>query len=320
MGELLRELIVDESDLSALAAAKQCPDTIVFKNTKNMDVDRQELSRAISAIPGVQQATSLVVAVSSHLTDLSTIEGLSGIVNIQVNGSRIETLDGIAKFHNARYLNVDTGRNRKRDVAGIADAPISKLSLQYAKPRDFEAIAASPTIAHLELGASPRPPLASWSQVPISVLSLSRGTFNEVGDTAAVGTVTKLVLLACRRLEALVGDNGNVKWLVIQGSERLRLDTISSFAGLESVYVAGGRGELSLSALAGMSALTEASFEKCKVEVDVENLSVMFPRLTGLHVASLGEAAALRLSRMNPGVLFSTGRAAFRNGLPAEGG
>lgn len=309
------ELEIDEADLGLLDKVNQGAEAVVFENSKGVDVDDEEIARAISSLPELESFTSLVVGVSSRLRDLSIVRKFPRLVNIQVNGARIRSLDGLREFRSGRYLNVDTGANRSRDIAGIADTAIAKLSLHYARPEDFAAIAASSTITHLELGSSPRPPLESWTRVPISILSLSGGTFSELGNTAVIGSLTRLVLVACRRLEALVGDNHHVKWLVIQGSGRLRLDSIATFVGLESLYVVGSGNKLALSALAELKSLATASFESCKIEIDRDDIASMLPRLAKLHATGLRKDVAVRLSSANPGILLSTERGNYRGGV-----
>jgi hypothetical protein len=312
------ELEIDESDDRPAKQVSFDGDTIVFKNSSGRAVSSDDLTARLVALPGIETITSLVVDPSSRLEDLAIVAAFPNLVNAQINGSHIRSLEGLAAFHKGRYLNIDTGANRQRDIASVADAPIVKLSLHYARPQDLEAIARSSTINHLELGASPQPPFERWTHVPISILALSGGIFKELGNTAAIPTLHKLALIGCRRLEALTGDNSNITWLAIQGSSRLRLDTAASFTNLESMFIVGIQQELAFSALGHLERLRTVSLENCKVDLDVASLSATMPQLVSLHIQGLNPDHALQLSRTNPSVSFSTGYVTYKNGLSIE--
>lgn len=315
MNESPKELEIEESRLDTLREVKTEIKTLVFKNAIGLDVDGSQMAEHLASIPGIEAITSVVVASSSRLRDLAIVRGLPRLLNIQVNGAHIQSLDGLAWFRNGRYLNIDTGKNRRRTIAGIGDAPITKLSLQYAKAQDFEAIAESSTLSHLELGASPQPPFERWEHVPVSALVFSNGSFQEITDTAILATLKKLVLTRCRRLEELTGDNSNVTWLVIQGCRRLRLHTVATFPNLESLFIVGDQSKVALSHLGQMARLATLSFENCKVTIDIPELGASMPRLASLHIAGLGEDQALHLSRANPEISVSNGTHVYRNGV-----
>jgi Leucine-rich repeat (LRR) protein len=309
------ELELEETKFRTLTAVKGGVDTLVLTNESGREPDADALADWLASVPGIEAITSLVVTPSSRLEHLMLVRGLPNLMNIQINGSRLRSLEGLESFRNGRYADIDTGKNRRRNIAAIAKAPITKLRLQYATPGDFDVIAMSLTLRDLELGASPQPPLERWVRLPLESLSCSKGTFSELTDTAKVPTLKSLVLTNCRKLEALTGDNGGVTWLVIQGCGRLDLNTVASFVQLESLSIVGRRDELALSALGRLTRLESLFLEGRKVTVDVGNLRTSMPQLTSLCITRLKWERALELSRANPGVSIATGSITYRDGV-----
>jgi hypothetical protein len=313
------EVLVDESDFRSLKRIKTGDSTVVLENTGRRDVDGDELAAHFGALPGIENIESLTVDPTSRLRNLSVVKGLPSLLNIQVNGLQIRTLDGLEWFRKGRYLNVDTGKNRRRDITKLQEAPLRKLTLQYAREEDFDAIAGSRTLGHLELGTSPQPSFGEWKKVPLETLGLYSGLFKELADTAEVPALRKLVLIRCRNLEKLAGDNGKVSWLVISACGKLDLRTLRTFSGLKSLVVVANAKNCPLSAFAELGGLETLSFDACQVPVDLSELGASMPRLKELHHSELKEDEARRLSQASPGVSISTARQTYRDGVLVRG-
>jgi hypothetical protein len=317
--ETFGEVLVDESDVRSLKRIKTGDSAIVLENTGGRDVDGGEIAARFAELPGIENVESLTVGPTSRLRDLGVVKGLPSLLNIQVNGLQIRTLDGLEWFRKGRYLNVDTGKNRRRDIAKLQEAPIRKLTLQYAREEDFDAIAGSRTLGQLELGGSPQPSFGEWKKVPLETLGLYTGSFKELADTAEVPALRKLVLTRCRNLEKLAGDNGKVSWLVISACGKLDLRTLRTFGGLKSLVVVANSKKCPLSAFAELGWLETLSFDACQVPVDLPELGASMPRLKELHHSELKEDEARRLSQASPGVSISTARKTYRDGAPVPG-
>lgn len=281
-------------------------------------MDGDLLASWLAAIPGIENVSSLTVAPSSRMRDLKVVAGLPNLVNIQVNGLNVESLDGLRHFRQGRFLAVDTGANRRRSIAAISETSLPKVSLQYGNEQDFDAIATNASIGHLVLGGSPRPPLESWGGVPISTLSLSSGTFAELSGMSAISSLKELVVNGCRKLEAFVADDNSVKWLVIQQCPRLDVVTVKAFRRVEYLTVVGKAKPFSFSGLGALVHAKSISLLKCQVEMDVMNLGAVMPQLEELEVTGLQAAEAVRLSTANPGVTISTGARSYRAGAARE--
>jgi hypothetical protein len=313
------EVQVDEADFRALKRLKTGDSTIVLENTGGKDVDGEALAAHFAALPGIEKIESLTVDPTSRLRDLGVVKGFPNLLNLQVNGLQLRTLDGLEWFRKGRFLNVDTGKNKRRDLSKLQEAPIHKLTLQYAKEEDFDAIAGSRTLGHLQLGGSPLPSFGEWKKVPLESLGLSSGSFKELADTAGVASLRKLTLIGCRNLEKVAGDNGKVTWLVLTTCGKLDLRTLRTFSGLKSLVVVANAKKCPLSAFAELRELENLSFDACQVPIDLRELGAALPRLKELHHSELKEDEARRLSEASPGVTISTARQKYRDGAPMKG-
>lgn len=231
------ELAIEESQAASLSRIPSGIDTVELVNRTGTEVEEDVLGTELARVSGVERIRSLTVTPSSRVKNLRFLESLPWLQNLQVNGLRLQTLEGLEKLGNGRLLNLDTGRNRRRDAAKIAEARISRLMLEWARPEDLDAIAGSTTITELSLSSCPPLALDRWQGVPIETLSLFGGTITELAGTRHVASLRKLTLYNCSHLERFSGDNGNVTWMVIQRCKNLDLRTISTFRNLEFLAV-----------------------------------------------------------------------------------
>lgn len=238
-GQGQEELEIEESQAPSLSRIPSGADTLELINRTGTEVEESVLGTELARVPGIERIRSLTLTPSSRVKNLRFLESLPWLENLQLNGLRLQTLEGIEGFRNGRFINLDTGRNRSRDIAKIAEARISRLMLEWARPEDLEAIGGSTTITELSLSNCPPLALDRWQRVPIETLGLFGGTIEELADTRHIASLRKLTLYNCGKLERFSGDNGNVTWMVIQRCKKLDLRTISTFRGLEFLAVPG---------------------------------------------------------------------------------
>lgn len=312
----LGEFELDESEFRSVKRLATNVDTIVLENRGCAGVVGGEIGEWLRQVPGIEHVESLVLAPSSRLVDVTVIRGIPNLVNLQVNSLHVRSLDGLEAFRNGRYVNIDTGGNRQRSIAKITQAPIVKLTLQYAHEEDLAVIAGSSTLKHLELGGAPRLPFEEWRKVPLEILGLSKGSFRELTNSARLLTLTKLILIGCSKMEKFLGDNSVLKWLAIRNCPRLDLEQLETLRSLESLTIVGGKHPLALSSLTSLKALKFVSIDGCPVRVDLANLRSAMPLLETLHISGLKADQVVDLSRANQGVVISAGRQSYRDGRP----
>jgi hypothetical protein len=312
--ETLEEVVVEESAFRRLKRIGVGVNTLVLRNEREVDADGEQMAEWFSSLPRIDKIENLILESTSRLRDVRVVKGLPGLANLQVNGLRIRSLDGLEQFCNGRYINIDTDRNKRRSIAGISQAPIKKLTLQYAKEEDFDAISASATIRHLELGGSPNPPFQKWRDVPIEILGLSKGAFKELACTSDIASLESMTLIGCRRLERITGENDTVRWLVVSSCAKLDLGCVTTFRGLRDLFIVANRRSCTLSSFAHLSHLKILSLEACDIKIDTDELNSAMPSLEQLHILGLNDRKALQLSRLNPNIAISTGREVYRKG------
>jgi hypothetical protein len=309
------ELDLEEWEAGALKRIAPGIDTLVLGNQAGTDVDEAALAEALGRVQGIEGIKNLRVLPSSRVQDVRFIGALPALATMMLQGQRLVSLDGIESFRHGRYLSITTGKNRKRDISGLAQAPVTRLRLDFAKGTDLEAIARSSTLRHLDLNGPPNLDLAEWGNVPLEVLALWNGAIEALGNTERIATLRSVTLNGCRKLERFEGQSGNVTWMTVQDCHRLDWRTLSAFRGLQYLGVIASRTAIPLSTFSGLEELRSVALWNCKVEVDVNDLKRSAPRLEELDVQQLKDQPTVELSKANPGVLISNGRRAFRGGV-----
>lgn len=312
--EMFGEVVVAEPSFRDLQRIGGDESTLVLENEEGVDVDGDEMASWFRGLPGIDRVKSLVLGPTSRLRDVRVVKGLPRLENLQVNGLRLASLDGLEELRHGQYLNLDTGRNKRRSIAELSRAPLRKLTLQFARDEDLDAIASNRTLRHLELGGSPQSPFKRWTSVPLEFVGLSRCSFKELADTAEITSLTKMTLIRCKSLERLAGDHSRLSWLAIHACAKLDLQTLATLRGLESLFVVDNRKDCPLSAFAGLARLKILSLEACKVKLDLDDLDGALPALEELHILGLDDRKALQLSRLNPAISVFTGIRTYQNG------
>lgn len=308
------ELEIEEWNIGSLKTIGQECKTLSLRNNAGKPIRGETLERDLHRVAGMEKITSLVVLSSSRLEDLSFIKALPELENLQLYGLRLRSLAGVERLERGRFIEVDTGRNRQRDISGIAAVPVTRLSLRWANPGDVEAIAGSSTIRNLALNDCPPLSLERWRGVPIESMSLLGGQLQELVHTRVLGKLRQIILGRCSKLEHFAGDNGNVTWMVIEACNRLDFKTIGTFGGVESLNVVKIKSEVPMSAFASLRELRHLSLRQCNVEYDIQSLRKSAPKLEKLLITGLRKAPLVALSAANPDVLISDGVSSYRNG------
>jgi hypothetical protein len=309
----LGDLEVDESNIRSLRRIEPGYDSLVLCNPSRSKVDEGELGNELAGIAGIEGVKSLVVEVSSMVKNLIFLEALTGLETLRLYGLQLLTLEGLEWFRRGWFIDIETGKNRKRDITKVAETSITKLCLHWAKTEDLEAIGRSATIRELMLSNCPNLSLERWRSVPMDAMQLFGGTIDELADTAHLASLRSLTFFGCRRLAKFSGDNSNVTWMVVQHCNVLDYRTLTTFQNLEHLTVVSIKPQFPLSVFAGLERLKSLSLLR-KVEIDTMDLKSMAPTLERLMVTGLKKDVAVELSKANSGVQISNGVWSYRNG------
>ena len=303
------ELEIDEA---RIATGPGGPfETAILANPDGIEVDEARLRQELGRLAGAEAITSLVVQPSSRVTDVRFLDAFPALETLELYGLRLRTLDGLDAFVRGRYLKVDTGRNAGRDLSRLAAAPITRLWLNWANAGDLPAVAASTTLRELTIANCPALGFEGWGSVPLESMTLAAGEVGELADTARVPTLRRLILDHCGAFTRFAGDNGGIRWMVIQGCDRLDLETVSTCANLEFLTVVGIKRPVQLSSFASLARVRRLSLLECNAVVEATELA---PGLEELAITGLSGDAAAGLSSANPDVAVSNGVSSYLNG------
>jgi hypothetical protein len=290
--------------------------SVVLKNSAGDAVDAQRLAERIAVTRGVEKVTKLHVHPSSHVCNLGFLRALPALESLNVEGLQLQTLDGIDGFRRGRFLRIDTGRNRTRELSALASLSLTKLDLAWSRASDLLSVARMRALRELMLGNCPPFEMSTLATLSLEVLQLFGGKLEVLADTSSIPTLRQLTLFGCNKISRFEGNNRDVTWMVVQRCPSVDWSTIATFSGLEHLTIVSGKNIL-LAHFAGLPALKSLSFQNCKFEPESFNLKFKAPGLEEIFVSSLKGEAATALSAANRGVLISTNKGSFRNGRVA---
>jgi hypothetical protein len=304
----------NEGEISVHRNLDDSEDTITLSSQTGQEVDELALARALSRIPGIESIKLLTVQFDSMVKNLRFLEAVPGLETLQLNGRQLQSLDGLEWFSRGRVIGIDTERNRSRNTEKISTTRIGVLIMGWANAGDLETIGRTTTLRRLNLSRCPALSFHQWRDVPLETIQLFGGSIEELGDTSVLGNLRKLTLAVHRKLQRFVGDNSNVKELIIQKCYALDVNTLSTFRNLVSLIVTDFKKELPLSTFAGFPRLRKLWLIQCKVVLDKLDLKSTAPDLEDLHILKLPKDRLMELSHANPDVRVSSGDWQCRNG------
>lgn len=300
------ELVIEESNFYDLKRIELGYEKIEFTNHLGVEVDSDALVDYLSAVEGVDQIQSLSIDWNSQLKDLKVIKAFPNLRYIKVYGYKIMSLEGLRWFQQGEYIKICTETNRRRRINQISQAPLKRMSLQYARSEDLHDIAECLTLNDLELIRSKELDISKWSRISLESLSLKQGKFTELGDTGEIICLNDISIIGCRSLERFAGDNSRITRLLIDNCKKLDLRTIQTFKGIKFLVVNSCPNEIGLTEIGEFKYLKEISLINCNIKVDTTDLNRHFPKLKELHISNMKKEQAIELSQSNPDILITT--------------
>lgn len=312
------EIKIEEWDARSFPAIKPGCDTLALSNDAGKEIDNMSLRDDLASISGIKNIKLLIIEYNSMIKDLSILQAMLALETLQLYGLQLLDLDGLENFRHGRYIEINTDRNKRRNIKKIAETKITKLSLQYGNPGDLDAIGGCLALEELILTRCPKLQLDQWQNVPLESMSLSGGNLVMLDNTSCISTLDSVFLFGCRKLERFDGDNSNVTRLVIQSCNLLDFRTIATFSNLETVDVTGIKNELLLSAFSDLSQIRFLDLHDCKVCLDVMDIKSSAKKLEEISIYKIKKDKAVELSNANPDVVVTNGTLSYKNGDQVE--
>ncbi|WP_157764348.1 hypothetical protein [Paenibacillus riograndensis] len=301
------ELIIDESKFTELTTIGAKYNSLSISNPSNIEVDAEALMEHLKQITDIEKVEKLIIDYNSSLTNLRILSAFTSLKILHVYGQHIKSLDGIEFFNKGEYIKIQTHSNRHRDLSQLSNTKVEYIDLFAERKEDLTAIAGFKNIKILDIYHSPiEPDFEEWKDVRIENLSFKSCKFKEFGNTTAASALDDISILGCRSLERFTGDNSNIKRLVLDGSKKLDLRTLKTFAGIETLIVNSCTQEMNLTELAGLDNVKHIDFILCQVQVDLIQLKEHFPQIESLHISQMKKGYGMQLKDLNPNVKITS--------------
>jgi len=307
--KLGKRIEIDESNfklIDSLGTVEGSDRLCIGNESEDIETDATSLYNHLKNLEGANRVEALHIEWSSRLRDIMIIKAFPNLRFLHVWGHNIVSLAGLEWFEKGEYIDIDTGKNHKRVIDEISHVPIQRISLNYGKKEDYEAIGKCLSLNNLDINKGPSPDFYKWRNVPLEHLRFEGGKFTELSDVGCLKALKDIMVMRCRTFERFVGDNSSVRNLTIHGCKRFDILSLSSLQGLETVWIHSCAPEISLSDLPDHSTLRGILFNSCKVNVDVYDIARRMPRLEDITIPKLKKEQEQLLSQANPNIKFET--------------
>lgn len=299
---MLQELVLEEGRFTELTHIDEQYDSLKITNMSDIKPDAEALTDHLQQIEGIDRIRTLTINYNSSLTDLRVLRAFTNLKSLFVYGHQIISFDGIEWFNNGKNIIIETHRNRRRDISQISQTKVENVYLQVERMEDFSALAGCKYLKHVDIFHSMEPNFEEWKTMPAESVSFKSCKFKELGNLSMVPNLKELDVLGCRSLEKFIGDNSNIKRLVVDSCKKLDLSTLKTFEGVEVLIVNSCAKAMNLIEIGGLKYVRSINFILCNVEVDLINLKEYFPNIEKLYISGMKKEFGEQLKQLNPDV------------------
>ena len=301
------KLELNEAQFTHLMSIESHCTSVEISNSLEMEVDAEALIKHLKQVTGTDRIEKLIINYNSSLEDLSILQAFTNLKILYVYGQYIKTFDGIEWFTKGEYIQVQTHRNRRRDISKLSQTKVERMDIYVERMEDYLSAANCENLKKIELYHSAiEPDFIEWKKSSVEEMSFKSCKFKEMGDTALVSRLTKLNVRGCRSFERFKGDNSNIKRLEVDNCRKLDMSTLRTFSGAEALLANSCTQEFNLTDIGRLENVKHLSFMLCNVEVDLINLKDYYPNQESLHISKIKKDFGLQLKRLNPDIKITS--------------
>lgn len=307
------EIDIEEWQIPTVKKISKKYDELILTNMAKKEIDEEQIIEGLKRIKNIDKIMTLRIEYPSNLSDLRLIEAFPSLKNLYVFGHNIKSFTGIEMFSKGEFLSIKTEKNKKRDIKGIENTKIKKIVLNYAREDDIDTISKCKSLNILNLYNCPNIDFKKFKIVPLNSIQMWSGTLECINNISSVKTIESLTLCRHQKLMNFLGNNGGVKWLLIQYCQQLDFKTIDTFVDLEHITIVGQKNQLKLSTFTGLKKIKSITFLNCKIVVNVREFSKSLKNIKELFISNLKKNEAKELSRINENITVANNSFTFKN-------
>jgi hypothetical protein len=306
------ELKIDECSIHKVNY-KNIYDTLSLYNS-GCEIDEDTLYDKLIKIDNLNKIKSFIVEPSSKITDVKMIKAFPYLENIFVYGYNIQSLDGLEYFKNGRFIEINTGKNKKRNIDEINNVNIKTISINGLTHEDADVISKNTTIKKILINNCPNIIFQKWKSVPIESIQLWGGTIDELSNLSHINSLNSLTLYGHKKLEKFTGDNSNIKWLIIQHCNLINISSINTFSNINYLTMQGIKQEIGISLFFKLKSLIDLSLLNCHIKLDNIDLKKNLVNLERITISGIKKEQLVNISKNNKDLIISNGKLEYING------
>ncbi|PAD77398.1 hypothetical protein [Paenibacillus campinasensis] len=301
-----QELVVDEAKFTEITNVDEQYDSLKMSNPSNEEIDVEAFIQHLQHVQNLDQIEHLTINYNSSLNNLNVLRAFTNLRSLSVYGQYIQSLEGIEWFSKGEYIQIQTYRNRRRDLSQLVQTNIKHIDLYVERAEDLLSVAGCKQLKSADIYCSKENDFSEWSKVTAERISFKRCKFTELGDMANIPALDYISVIRCRSLERFIGDNSNIKRLVVDSCNKLDLRTLRTFERVEALIVNSCKQEMNLTEIGGLEHVKHIDFILCNVQVDFIGLKDYFPNIESLHISGMKKERGLELKAWNPDVRITS--------------
>lgn len=301
-----QELELEETRFRELTHIDAQYDSLILSNELDIKVDAEALTQHLQQIEGIDRVKTLTIGYNSSLNDLGVLRAFANLKGLFVYGQQIKSFNGIEWFTKGKYIQIQTHRNRRRDISRLSETKVETMDLFVERMEDFSAVAGCKYLKQIDIFHSVKPNFELWKNMKAETVSFKSCKFKELGNLSIVPNLNDISVRGCRSLEQFKGDNSNIKRLEVDSCKKLDLSTLTTFEGVEVLIVNSCTKEMNLKEIRGLKYVKIVDFILCNVEVELISLKEYFPNIESLHISGMKREYGLQLKQLNPDVQITS--------------
>ncbi|CAB1055658.1 hypothetical protein D1BOALGB6SA_391 [Olavius sp. associated proteobacterium Delta 1] len=309
------EIEIDESSNFSNIKIQKEIESVYLLNDQENDMDMDQFRDNFSRIKNINQIKSMIIDPSSRVKDLLFLENMPNLEYLIIHGKHIENLTGIDGSEKLDFLEIDTVKNKRRNIEALSQTRIASLKLKFAKSQDLEVLNHCPSIKDLEIiGCADFDP-ELIKEMNIERLDIVRAKNIKLSNFNKLRKLTKLHIAHCNKLSRFENNNENISFLIVQTCNSLDLETIRSFPNLETLLISSCKKPFSMGFINSIKPLNKLTIEYCKLEIPLIDYKIELKNFDHIFITPAKKELLKKLSQLNKDVTIENEKFCFINGV-----
>ncbi len=240
----LESIEITSKNVSTFRMLDKAIDSIIVSDEIDSRFDELAFINELKKIQWLKKIKRLTISHNSTLRNLNILECFPALRKLSVYSYSIENFDGIQYFINGEYIEIDTGKNKKRNITALKYVKIKKINLRYANANDILVIGDMITLKDIMIINAEKINIGTWGRLDLDSLQLINGSFEKIQGKNVLKKIKALTISKNKYFTEFKELGGYVKLLIIQYCPNMIIESLDTFKGIENLIIIDNEGEI----------------------------------------------------------------------------